>query len=215
MMVMVPLNSNRVCWKFAVDHPGQFGFLIGPSYFSSGRLDKGVPIALDNDAYKAFRNNEPWNEQLYFDMLNHISNAGLKPLWVLVPDVVRDREATLLNWKRYAPRVKEYGFPIGFAAQDGMICSDVPDDAELVFVGGSTSWKWHTASFWCASFPTHIGRVNSLRLVQQAEEFGAVSVDGSGWHRDKSDWDRNYDGLSDWFKGWRNPQMKFSLETQP
>lgn len=211
MMIMTPLNSNRLCHKWAENYPGQFGFLLGPSYYERNRMRGDIPIACDNDAYKAFKNKEPWNEVVFFKMLESIKVLGLTPMWVLVPDVVGNRDETLRNWERYADRVRDFGFPLAFAVQDGMTCHDVPNEAAVVFVGGSTKWKWNTASLWCATFSTHIGRVNSLRLVQRANEIGAISVDGSGWFRDLGDWGRSPTGLTDWFKGWRDRQTKFAI----
>lgn len=207
---MVALNSNKICRRFAREHPDQFGFLFSPSYFDANRLKENVAYAVDNDAYNAFKENKAWDDDAFFKTLDAVAQLPWPPLWVLVPDVVGNRKETLKNWERYSERVRSYGFHLAFAVQDGMVCSDVPTGV-TIFVGGSTEWKWSTAPFWCASFPTHIGRVNSLRRLQQAEEMGAVSTDGSGWHRDKGDWDRNFDGLDDWFKGWRNRQQKLAI----
>lgn len=74
---------------------------------------------------------------------------------------------------------------MAFAAQDGMTPADVPSDADVVFVGGSTSWKWANLRMWTDNFPrVHVGRVNSRRLLEQAEQAGAESCDGTGWFRD-------------------------------
>jgi hypothetical protein len=63
--------------------------------------------------------------------------------------------------------------------------SDVPYNADIVFIGGSTSWKWRTLRTWTGAFPrVHVGRVNSRRLLEMAENCGAESCDGTGWFRD-------------------------------
>ena len=58
-------------------------------------------------------------------------------------------------------------------------------DCDVVFVGGSTSWKWRNLRMWTENFPrVHVGRVNSLRLLLLADKSGADSCDGPGWCRD-------------------------------
>ena len=78
-----------------------------------------------------------------------------------------------------------FGCPLAFAAQDGMTPADVPNNADVVFIGGTTSWKWRNLLSWTVAFPrVHVGRVNSRRLLEQAETAGAESCDGTGWFRD-------------------------------
>jgi hypothetical protein len=71
------------------------------------------------------------------------------------------------------------------AVQDGMTPADVPKECAVVFVGGTTSWKWRSLPMWASSFSrVHVGRVNSIRLLLMAENAGAESCDGTGWFRD-------------------------------
>jgi hypothetical protein len=82
----------------------------------------------------------------------------------------------------------QYGWPLAFAVQDGMTPSDVPGNAEVVFVGGTTKWKWDTAEMWAKSFPrVHVGRVNEVRRLWQCADLGIEPVDGTGWFRDSED----------------------------
>lgn len=208
MRVMVPINSNKVCLAWAEKFPDQFGFLIGPSYYGRNPIRPNVVHAADNDAFKAFKDHQPWDELAYFDMLDQIKNPLM---FVVVPDIVTDKPGTLRNWDKYSERVRQYGFPLAFAVQDGMQLTDVPPNADLVFVGGTTEWKWRTSAMWCSNFQTHIGRVNKLSDLERAESMGAISVDGSGWHRDPKDWDRNYHGLHDWFNGFRYRDQQSQL----
>ena len=102
-------------------------------------------------------------------MLDAAKMNLIKPLWVVIPDVVGDREATIRKWEAHHKRVREYGWPLAFAVQDGMNKDDVPHDADVVFVGGSDTqnWKWRNAHYWCEHFQrVHIGRDNSVRRVQ-------------------------------------------------
>lgn len=157
---------------------------------------------MDNDAFRTWKGGRPFDDVVFFKALERAWSEITTPMWVLVPDVVADRDGTLRNFDRYSGKIRAMGFRIAFAVQDGMTLGDVPD-VDAVFVGGTTEWKWRTAAMWCQQYPTHIGRVNSLRLLCEAERIGAKSTDGSGWFRDKSDWDRSYLGIQDWLSGWR------------
>jgi hypothetical protein len=68
-----------------------------------------------------------------------------------------------------------------------MTPDDVPDDADIVFVGGTTEWKWKNILMWTKNFKrVHVGRVNSYGLLWKAHEAGAESCDGTGWFREPS-----------------------------
>lgn len=105
--------------------------------------------------------------------------------WATVPDVVGDHDATLRRWHRYAPWVRRIGFAPAFVAQDGCTPEQVPADAEALFVGGSTEWKTSNAAHACVieaqrrGIPTHMGRVNSLRRLRIAAQWGCDSADGT------------------------------------
>jgi hypothetical protein len=123
-------------------------------------------------------------------------------LWVAVPDVVGDRAGTLLKWAEWEPVLRPYGWPLAFVVQDGMTTNDVPAGADVIFVGGSTKWKRRTLGMWCDGFKrVHIGRVNSERFLWICTEYGAESVDGTGWwHKN----DRQLYGLMRWCEDHKN-----------
>lgn len=182
MMVMVSNNSSQLTKSLAKAYPGKIGWLQGPTYWKQPQ--DNIPYALDNDAFIAWSNNHPWDESKWFSMINRVAQLARPPLWALVPDEVSNREATLVKWFRYYPIVHELGVMTAFAVQNGMTPSDVPKEADLVFVGGTTTWKWHTAAMWCKEFPrVHIGRVRKTKLLR-CVQLGAESCDGSGWFRD-------------------------------
>lgn len=162
--------------------PGRMGQLISAGGWRNPT--PYLPYALDNGAFVAWRKREPWDERAFFGMLDKAAAARFKPMWVIVPDAVADRNETLQKWDKYASRVAAYGFPLAFAVQDGMGRHDVPEEAKLVFVGGSTAWKWSTVPAWTAWFPrVHVGRVNTLPRLIECEDRGVESVDGTGWFR--------------------------------
>ena len=97
--------------------------------------------------------------------------------------MVADRVATIEKWKSWAPKIRDFRkWPLAFAVQDGMSPSDVPPDANVIFVGGTTEWKWRTVRMWCEAFSNvHVARVGSERLLWMAHEAGAESCDSTGW----------------------------------
>lgn len=161
--------------------PDRMGHLFGPD-FKKGPPRTEYPWALDNGVYGAWAGRSKWSEKPLFDFLHRFS--FLKPAWVAVPDWVGDREETLRRWDQYYPALNATGVPLAFVAQDGMTPDDVPHGADVVFVGGTDSWKWRNLRTWTENFPrVHVGRVNTYRLLWMAHEAGAESCDGTGWFR--------------------------------
>lgn len=183
VIVMPADNAGIKVGYLAGKFPGKVGHLCSPR--KGGRMPNGpydfLPYALDNGRFAA---GVEWSEEEWIATLNWARLSGLCPRWALVPDFVGDREATLREWGVYSDRVAAYGWPLAFAVQDGMVPSDVPSEANVVFVGGSTEWKWRTLRMWCGSFPrVHVGRVNSYERLWQCEDARAESCDGTGWFR--------------------------------
>lgn len=169
-----------LCQRF----PHNTGWLMGPRYWKNPRPE--VAFALDNDAYQSFSNGIPYDFRAWANFLEKVKASGLEPLWALVPDVVGNREKTLEQWRMFHTVISnDYGWKTALAVQDGMTMDDVRECApDVVFVGGTTEWKWRTAHEWCRDFPrVHIGRVRHRRL-RYCEQIGAESCDGTGWFRE-------------------------------
>ena len=212
MMLMPANHSSATLHYLTGKYPGRFGWLIGPSAWSKTRLRSWMPYALDNDAFGAWIKKSPWDVTGWRKMLAAAKISGLKPRWAIVPDVVADRAATLANWHQFAPEVAAYGWPLAFAVQDGMTVADVPENADVIFVGGTTEWKWKTVQIWARNFKrVHVGRVNELRRLWTCEDLGVESVDGTGWFRDTEDGRRIKD-IVRWLKGERNESPELQLE---
>lgn len=184
---MIVMVSNHASWRthYLQGRYGGLGQLLPPHGLS--KVFPHLPYALDNGAFSAWKNGEPWMEEKYVKMLDHIYEAPRQPLWAVVPDVVTDSEATFRMWDEWAPVVGEKGFSKAFAVQDGMTPEAVKAsnvEADIIFVGGSTEFKWSTLAAWTDSFPrVHVGRVNGLRDLMRCHEQGVESCDGTGFFR--------------------------------
>lgn len=179
------LLDNSKAHALEAEFPGAVGMLISPY---RTRPTKLLPFALDNGRYSSYSTGREWDVVAWNRLLEFGENQQTRPTWAIVPDVVTDAEATFREWDRLAHVVREqYGFQTALAVQDGMTPESVRSrigDPGVIFVGGSTAWKWRTAWQWCRSFPrVHIGRVNGYRWLILAHRCGAESVDGTGWFR--------------------------------
>lgn len=213
-MMLMPANaSNSLVHYLAGRHPGKIGWLVGPSARSKTKLRPWMPYALDNDAFGSFSGGHEWSESEWLEMLKWARSSAITPMWSLVPDVVADKKATLAKWDQYAGTVDRFGFAKAFAVQDGMVPSDVPVGASVVFVGGTTEWKWRTLPMWSSAFPrVHVGRVNELRRLWTCEDFGVESVDGAGWFRGTQD-GRQGRAIQAWIEGYRDSTGKLFEQT--
>lgn len=182
MMVMPANNAKMLVGYLAGKYPGRIGWLLSPDSWREPH--DWLPYAFDNGAFPAWTNKQQWDEKAFYAHCQRISGRTHKPLWIAVPDVVADREATIRNWFRHSPLVAKHGCPLAFVVQDGMTPDDIPPNASVVFVGGTTEWKWKSLPVWTSSFPrVHVGRVNSERMLWMAHDAGAESCDGTGWFR--------------------------------
>lgn len=180
MITYCASNQGTMFGYLCGRYPGLVGNLFSPG--SSCTVWPFAPYALDNGAFVAWSKQQQWNETVWLKFLDNATKKPYPPMWGLVPDVVTDRDRTLEMWEKYSPLVRAAGFKAAFAVQDGMQIGDVPCNADLVFVGGSTQWKWQTMEMWCEAFPrVHVGRVNSYGKLLRCFKAGAESTDGTGW----------------------------------
>lgn len=182
MIVMPTNNTGIVVGYLAGRYPQRIGHLFSPEGLRE--THDWLPFALDNGKFACWSSGKEWDENGYREMLEIVAGRAQSPLWALVPDSVADAKETLRQWKLWLPVLKGYGWNVAFAVQDGMTKDDVPSDADVVFVGGSTEWKWKTVHRWCDDFPrVHVGRVNTNGKLWECHESGAESCDGTGWFR--------------------------------
>lgn len=94
-------------------------------------------------------------------------------------------QATLDRWAKFGPAIERIGHTPAFVCQVGATAATIPDDAPVIFLGGTTEWKLggdacaivkraNTEGRW-----VHMGRVNTLSRIITATEMGCDSVDGT------------------------------------
>lgn len=180
--------SNNTGWRthYLQGRYGGLGLLLPPDGLR-GPYPHLPCYALDNGAFPASKNNRAWDSEAFVRALEWTKDKSLVPQWTVVPDVVGKAEATFELWNQWSARVRSYGAPVAFAVQDGMTPESVRArgiEADVIFVGGTTTWKENTLSAWCASFPrVHVGRINGIRGLRMCAAAGAESCDGTGWFR--------------------------------
>lgn len=173
------------------------GRLVQPRHYSNllATMAQGVKYGVDNDCYQGL------SVDAYYTMLDRIRDALITfndgclyperwagmPLFVNVPDVVADSDATLHHWYRWQAGVRRRGLPVGFVAQNGCEHGVMPawHEFDSLFIGGDDEWKLGpvvrrlVAVAKKHSKHVHMGRVNSVRRLRYAMSIGCDSVDGT------------------------------------
>ncbi len=179
-------------------HPN-LGRLIQPRHVNSlaAMVQEGWVWAADNDCFQGL-DIPRYNAMLdalalvagshYEDGTVVDRQRGSGCLFVTVPDVVGDAEATARQWVRWQSAPRRRGLPIAFVAQDGCERGLIPPwrEFDALFVGGSTAWKLGPAAERVVREAkahgkwVHMGRVNSARRARYAAAIGCDSFDGTG-----------------------------------
>jgi len=173
-MIIMPSNdTGHIVKDLFAKYPDKIGMMNNPFSFKN---PYGIH-ALDNGCFVRF------DEKRYFELLNRVNDA----LFVTVPDVVGCHDRTVALWKHYHNRIKHRcKAPLAFVAQDGCEPELVPKDADWVFVGGLDPWKQNNIHKYAAmDIPCHVGRVNGKGRLDYCKDLGVVSVDGTGWLRQR------------------------------
>ena len=180
-------NHSSLRYGYYLGKGYPVGWLLSPDKrnYSNMLYTDIMPYAVDNGKFSVFSSGKVWDEDLFWDFLQYVKLAPNQPRWVVVPDEVGNKKETLGLWDKFYPIIKDMGFNTAFAVQDGMTLKDVPTKYSTIFVGGTTEWKWRTAEMWCKEFQScHVARVNNVERVIKCNQWGAESIDGTGWFRD-------------------------------
>lgn len=126
-----------------------------------------------------------WRASRWLKWIEELSDPATA-VFATVPDIVSDHAGTLVRWKQWSSAVRDRGFKTAFVLQDGASVSTVPfDELDAVFIGGSTEYKLSCDARRIVDTAKHLdkwvhmGRVNSLRRLRIASEWGCDSVDGT------------------------------------
>lgn len=149
---------------------------------------EGFAYAIDNGAWTSYARGEPFDAAAF---RRAVDTLGADADWVVLPDVVGDRDATLRLSSEWAPALE--GHRRMLVLQDGVAGADVDVFRALhplhgVFVGGSSGWKDANIAWWSAwarerGLVCHVGRVNTRARLRLCVEARVHSVDGSGVSR--------------------------------
>lgn len=183
MLVMVSNNAKCYVHYLAGKYEGYLGHLYSPGAFKTPQTY--LPYALDNGVYSNFIHNTTWDDKAFLAHLEKANSYNQKPLWVVVPDEVGNRDATLKKWDIWYPKIyKEFKIKTAFALQDNMTEKDIPKEADVLFIGGTTKFKRIAIQEFAGKHPhIHVGRINTERWLWYCKRFGVESSDGTGWFR--------------------------------
>lgn len=143
---------------------------------------EGFPYAIDNGAWTAHQQGRRFDHAAFERVVWALGDGAD---WIVVPDVVADRDASLRMTEWYLPHLDRW--PLLVAVQDGMTDADVAPWLGPrcgLFLGGSTEWKLATMTQWGELARRrgcyyHVARCNSGRRISRAKEAGAHSFDGT------------------------------------
>ena len=142
--------------------------------------------AIDNGAWVYHKRGQEYNPEPF---LQDVQRYGSEADFVVIPDVVEDKDKTLEMSEYWIDKLSRYR--LLFVAQDGVSVSELETFTKRgigVFIGGSTDWKLSsiaTISQLCRGYDVlcHVGRVNTMKRLRKCVFDGAHSFDGSGMAR--------------------------------
>jgi hypothetical protein len=159
------------------------GLMCQPKSGVSRFITQYPTWAADNGC---FSQGERFKVEHWLSWLADLSPYRKSCLFAVAPDVVADAKATLARSLPIIPRIREFGFPVALAAQDGLERLRVPwKSFDVLFIGGSTEWKLseHAAHLVAEAKRrhkwVHMGRCNSLIRLRAAQSMGVDSADGT------------------------------------
>lgn len=111
-----------------------------------------------------------WREDIWLKRLEKFIPFQRMCIGVVVPDVMFDKEGTLLRWSKYVELVYSMGYRPFFVTQNGCDREDIPVNAFGIFIGGDNKHKLEESfdlideakerGLW-----VHVGRVNSMKRM--------------------------------------------------
>jgi len=143
-----------------------------------------APFFHDNGAFRDWKAGQPFNVGRWLRDMRWMNYRGVRPDFVVVPDIVAGGTRSLEWSAMWRDEVPEH-YPAYLAVQDSMSEADVLSHLPAyhgIFVGGSLSWKLATGATWVRLAHRyrrrcHIGRVGTAARVAWARSIGADSID--------------------------------------
>lgn len=158
-----------------------------------GRVGKASTAAwprwcYDNLAFSDWKSGARFDDAAFVqDVLSILDLPPCRrPDFAVLPDVVAGGAESLALSLSWLHRLGRMHIRWALAVQDGMCPEGIPWEApfDVLFVGGSTTWKLSTARQWCMAAHAHekrvhIGRMGSARRVRWARSIGVDSIDSA------------------------------------
>ena len=160
----------------------------------------GVTWAADNGCYTAA---DRFSPDRWLAFLERWRGQG-RCLFAVLPDVPFDHDATLARSLPHVESVRQLGYPVALAIQNGASVARIPwGMIDAVFIAGDKPFKTGiTAWEVCRAAKRqgkhiHIARRNSKRAMQAAYDMGADTIDGTFL---KYAPDHNWERMQRWFR---------------
>lgn len=157
------------------------GAMVNPGDRKSVDVLTGIRFALDNGRFA-----KNWKLEKWRSALERYSVLQEDCLFAVVPDVLCDPIATRQDWDAWSGLVKDLNYKTAYVGQDGLDLTDIPwDEFDTWFLGGSTEWKLSEHAAKSVSMAkergkqAHMGRVNSYKRLQYAQDIGCDTADGT------------------------------------
>ena len=174
------------------------GLMFTPEMGNRLTLD-GVTWAADNGCYTA---GDRFSPERWLAFLTQWRGHG-RCLFAVLPDVPFDHDATLARSKPYVDAVRQLGYPVALAIQNGASVAHIPwETLDAVFIAGDKPFKTSTTAWEVCRAARrlrkhiHIARRNSRRAMQAAYDMGADTIDGTFL---KYAPDENWTRMQRWF----------------
>lgn len=160
---------------------GEYGCIITPK--QNLQVPDGVIWCADNGRFgKGWTNLDHW-----LAMVQTSAPASLC-MFAVAPDVPGDAIATARESTPVLPMIRALGVPAAYAAQDGIMATvdRLPwDEFDVLFLGGTDEFKVGPEGEAISRLArergkwVHMGRVNSMKRLRVAYQYGCTSVDGT------------------------------------
>lgn len=144
------------------------------------QIKSGYRWCMDNGVYSG-----KFEPRLFFSTLQKLVPYQERCAFVVAPDVMFDWRATNRAFEDFAPKIRNLGFPVAYAVQDGLPGLPPASSYDVLFIGGTTKWKVSYSTMQLMIEARHLGkwvhmaRVNSRDRIAYCRELGIDSVDGT------------------------------------